>query len=84
MSHHFEIGLSICFLQFISLIFLCTLQQEPSSKFIFCIKKKEIDQSHLSIPFLVLSCRNQGIPTSMDILFSMYRSFFSSSPLYHT
>ena len=40
MSHHFEIGLSICFLQFISLIFLCTLQQEPSSKFIFCIKKK--------------------------------------------
>ena len=55
-----------------------------ASKFIFCIKKKEIDQSHLSIPFLVLSCRNQGIPTSMDILFSMYRSFFSSRPLYHT
>ena len=50
----------------------------------FLHEKKEIDQSHLSIPFLVLSCRNQGIPTSMDILFSMYRSFFSSSPLYHT
>ena len=44
---------------------------------------KKMIYSDLSLLFLILSCRNQGIPTNTDILFPIYTSFSSSSPLYH-
>ena len=33
--------------------------------------------------FLILSCRIEGMPISMDILFAIYTSASSLSPLYH-
>ena len=33
--------------------------------------------------FLTLSCRSQGMPINMDILFEMYMLFLSLRPLYH-